>query len=71
MTARYRVTAAMVTVKFARPQEATGHYKIGGGHFYLGELLPDNIDPVQLAHLADLGMIQPVQMPSPEPAEAA
>lgn len=68
---RYRVRFGPVQVRYAKPTQTVGAYRIGGGHFYDGEILPE-IDPVQLRHLLDLRMIEPVEeieSATAEPAE--
>ena len=61
----YRVVRGPVQARYATPVSTAGAYRIGGRHYYAGEVLPP-IEAEQRDHLLSLGMIEPV----PEPAEA-
>lgn len=65
---KYRVTFGPVVARYATPMVYAGR-KWGSHYVDQGGLLPDNIDPDQLRHLIDIGMVEPV--PDPTPAEPA
>ena len=64
----YRVVRGPIQARFANPVGGIGGYRIGGQHYYDGQVLPP-IEPEQRDHLLSLGMIEPVpELADQEPA---